>query len=227
MVMKSLRIILLYALIAILPVRSNFYEEFSQFIESIPTSEKVIMGFVGCFGFAIEGYRIAKKIFQKKPQINVYRANSIKDNSNIVELAKKTEDALLEIAFHLEQSSKGMLEPIYGVILQDNSYDEKFSESFAFSIAQKLGYSLISITRDESTYTTDDLTELFAKARSFAPSVIFINKIELCNYDILAEFYKMQKNNEPILVIGTTNNINLFPPGLLQPGRFERAINLD
>lgn len=87
--------------------------------------------------------------------------------------------------------------------------------------------------------------DLFASARSFAPSIIFIDEIDAIGskrggpdiggggaereqglLQILTEMDGFKESTSQVLVIGTTNRLDILDPALLRKGRFDKIIRV-
>lgn len=88
-----------------------------------------------------------------------------------------------------------------------------------------------------------NIRELFKKARSNSPCVIFIDEIDsLCGKrgmgvgnderdstlnQFLSEMDGMNRGNDEILVIGATNRLDLLDSAAIRPGRFDRKLSIN
>lgn len=87
--------------------------------------------------------------------------------------------------------------------------------------------------------------DLFARARQFAPSIIFIDEIDAIGakrggpdvggggvereqglIQILTELDGFQSQGSKVLVVGATNRLDMLDPALLRKGRFDKTISI-
>ncbi|KAG6545655.1 hypothetical protein Mapa_012840 [Marchantia paleacea] len=87
--------------------------------------------------------------------------------------------------------------------------------------------------------------DLFARARQFAPSIVFIDEIDAIGakrggpdiggggvereqglIQILTELDGFQSSNAKVLVVGATNRLDMLDPALLRKGRFDKTISV-
>ncbi|KAI7983538.1 hypothetical protein LOK49_LG15G00002 [Camellia lanceoleosa] len=87
--------------------------------------------------------------------------------------------------------------------------------------------------------------DLFTSARSFAPSIIFIDEIDAIGskrggpdisrsgaerehglLQILIEMDGFKVSTSQVLVIGATNRLDILDPALLRKGRFDKSIRV-
>ncbi|CAM6085693.1 unnamed protein product [Calypogeia fissa] len=87
--------------------------------------------------------------------------------------------------------------------------------------------------------------DLFARARQFAPSIIFIDEIDAIGakrggpdiggggvereqglIQILTELDGFQSNYAQVMVVGATNRLDMLDPALLRKGRFDKTISI-
>eukprot|EP00850_Spirogloea_muscicola_P013726 SM000095S24940 [mRNA] locus=s95:76085:81641:+ [translate_table: standard] len=87
--------------------------------------------------------------------------------------------------------------------------------------------------------------DLFARARQFAPSIVFIDEIDAIGakrggtdfggggvereqglIQILTELDGFQTSNAKVLVIGATNRLDMLDPALLRKGRFDKSVSV-
>ncbi|KAL3677045.1 hypothetical protein R1sor_026993 [Riccia sorocarpa] len=87
--------------------------------------------------------------------------------------------------------------------------------------------------------------DLFARARQFAPSIVFIDEIDAIGakrggpdiggggvereqglIQILTELDGFQSSNAKVLVVGATNRLDMLDPALLRKGRFDKTISI-
>ncbi|KAF4366311.1 hypothetical protein F8388_017465 [Cannabis sativa] len=92
---------------------------------------------------------------------------------------------------------------------------------------------------------TDFVEDLFASARSYAPSIIFIDEIDAIGskrggpdiggggaereqglLQILTEMDGFKVSTSQVLVIGATNRLDILDPALLRKGRFDKIIRV-
>ncbi|MBP9764793.1 AAA family ATPase [Candidatus Babeliales bacterium] len=88
------------------------------------------------------------------------------------------------------------------------------------------------------------MRNLFAIARDFAPCIIFIDEIDAIGHkrtggsfagdteltqtlnQLLAEMDGFEQHEEPIIIIGATNRMEILDEALLRPGRFDRKVKI-
>ncbi|CAM6071688.1 unnamed protein product [Sphagnum tenellum] len=87
--------------------------------------------------------------------------------------------------------------------------------------------------------------DLFARARQFAPSIVFIDEIDAIGakrggpdvggggvereqglIQILTELDGFQSQGSKVLVVGATNRLDMLDPALLRKGRFDKTISI-
>ncbi|BBN18797.1 hypothetical protein MPTK1_8g05580 [Marchantia polymorpha subsp. ruderalis] len=87
--------------------------------------------------------------------------------------------------------------------------------------------------------------DLFARARQFAPSIVFIDEIDAIGakrggpdiggggvereqglIQILTELDGFQSSNAKVMVVGATNRLDMLDPALLRKGRFDKTISV-
>lgn len=116
----------------------------------------------------------------------------------------------------------------------------------AHAIAGKLQLPLVAVTGTElvggmSGESEERIRELFERAVSVAPSVLFIDEIDaVCGNRIhaqkdmekrmvaqlLASLDSLSENNENVLILAATNNPDALDPALRRAGRLEQEITL-
>eukprot|EP00271_Cylindrocystis_brebissonii_P018513 TRINITY_DN5283_c0_g1_i1.p1 TRINITY_DN5283_c0_g1~~TRINITY_DN5283_c0_g1_i1.p1 ORF type:complete len:900 (+),score=206.31 TRINITY_DN5283_c0_g1_i1:478-3177(+) len=118
----------------------------------------------------------------------------------------------------------------------------------ARAIAGEAGLPFFSVSGSEFVemfvgVAVSRVKDLFARARKFAPSIIFIDEIDAIGaargsggsdggnlereqglIQILTELDGFQTNQAKVLVIGATNRMDLLDPALLRKGRFDKTI---
>ncbi|XP_063828585.1 nuclear valosin-containing protein-like [Ostrinia nubilalis] len=116
----------------------------------------------------------------------------------------------------------------------------------AHAIAGKLQLPLVAVTGTElvggmSGESEERIRELFERAVSVAPSVLFIDEIDaVCGNrvhaqkdmekrmvaQLLASLDSLSENNESVLILAATNNPDALDPALRRAGRLEQEIAL-
>jgi len=90
--------------------------------------------------------------------------------------------------------------------------------------------------------TTENIKKLFATARKYAPSIIFIDEIDavgrkrshenkgdgnLVVNTLLTEMDGFNQSSDPVFVLAATNYPDMLDPALTRPGRFDETISCD
>jgi len=144
---------------------------------------------------------------------------------------------------HPEIFQKMGIEPPKGVILYGPPGTGK--TLIAKAVANEAGASFFSIAGPEimSKYygeSEKQLREIFERAKSEAPSIIFIDELDSIapkrdevsgevEHRVVAQLLALMDGLEErgqVIVIGATNRINAIDPALRRPGRFDREIEI-
>lgn len=144
---------------------------------------------------------------------------------------------------------KNNIQPIKGLLFYGPPGTGK--TYFAKAIAKEAAVPIFIVTRSDiiSSYVGEsekNLKELFETARSYAPSIIFIDEIDSiaqsrksgADASILNEMliqidgFKKSSDSEdedpkPVVVIGATNRLEEMDPAILRSGRLEKQILID
>lgn len=168
---------------------------------------------------------------------------SFEDIGGISEIATQICDLVLHMK-HPEVYAKLGIKAPRGALLHGPPGTGK--TLLAHAIAGKLQLPLIAVTGTElvggvSGESEERIRELFERATSIAPSVLFIDEIDaVCGNrvhaqkdmekrmvaQLLASLDSLSENNFSVLVLAATNNPDTLDPALRRAGRLEQEITL-
>lgn len=187
------------------------------------------------------------KIAPSKKKVDIGNVKSVKvsfdDIGGISEIITQICDLILHMKHPEVYSQLGIKAP-RGALLHGPPGTGK--TLLAHAIAGKLQLPMIAITGTElvggmSGESEERIRELFERAVSVAPSVLFIDEIDaVCGNrvhaqkdmekrmvaQLLASLDSLTDTNAPVLILAATNNPDALDPALRRAGRLEQEITL-
>lgn len=169
-------------------------------------------------------------------------AVSLKDVGGLDDVIEKLRELVNASVLTPERFYAAGLRPPRGVLLYGPPGTGK--TYFARAIAGTLGFNVITISAAELISkwigeSEENIIRVFRRARTYSPTVILFDEIDAIasrrvEHDYVGRRITTQliaemdgaKNLKDVLVIGTTNRIDIIDPALLRPGRFDLKIEI-
>jgi len=177
-----------------------------------------------------------REVYFEKPNVKM------EDIGGLEEIKKELEDSIILPIKRPDIYERLGIDGVKGVLLVGPPGTGK--TMLAKAIANESGLNFISVNGPEiySKWVGESertIREIFRKAKTASPSIIFFDEIESIasirsSYStnevyslVLSQFLTELdgfKTNDQIFVIGATNRPDLLDPAILRPGRFDKVI---